>query len=94
MLLFITYLVDYNDILRTLRQCNCRDVCKKSLCSLGRTLNQSTQNFNQILISIGTPLLGRVPKPTMTKLRRIDTKQILQPRQIDAFLWDKYYHAL
>ena len=36
---FKMYSIDHNDILHTLRQCHCRDVCKISLWSVKHILN-------------------------------------------------------
>ena len=61
MFFFITYAADHNEIVHTSRQCNYRDMCKISLWSVERILNQSTANFDWISNSIEIALVGQAP---------------------------------
>ena len=56
-------MADHNDILRTSRQCHCRDVCKISLWSVEYIRNYSVLNFHRISYSIEICLVGRAPGP-------------------------------
>ena len=61
MLLFITYLVDHNEMLHTPRQWHCRDVHKMWLWSAEHILNQSTAKSDRISNSIEISLVGQAP---------------------------------
>ena len=58
MLSFITFLAGHNGISHMSWECNCHDVCKILLWSVGPTLNQSTLNFDQIVNLIEIPSVG------------------------------------
>ena len=51
-----------NEILHTLRQLHCRDVCKMLLLSLENILNHSTANFDRISNPIKISLVGWAPR--------------------------------
>ena len=71
-----------NEISHTSRQCNCRDMCKISLWSVEYILNYGTPNFDRILNSIETPLVGqdvntqikgKLKRPENMKTKKVET---------------------
>ena len=62
MLWFKVYPTDYNELLHTSRQCDCRVACKMSLWLIKHILNWGTATLGRISNSIES-LVGRAPGP-------------------------------